>query len=310
MELVLPDRSQWKVDDKEWMKQHRAKWKEIREAFKHVKNINLKYLRCLKEYYLKGEISETVYYEDIAQHDLNVERKYNPEKPFDRFWSYATLLDLWLTADRSKKNLKDIVTRYDEPPIYPSQAVFLEKMRYYPEKGSLFLERDEEICHYLIPKRCRRRDYPDRKTEELFYYTVSSIFTNVILGIKNNIFGTKNPNPHNPVRFCLTALKDASIWKWKLIEKYDKDTIYNTYRSQEIEISLEKLFFQVSNIISNAREHNELAVEVAKELMDVYDDPKLPEPILKAVKQGLGSAKRKISKKKTAAKKKVSKKHL
>ncbi len=105
-EIEIPEwRQAWKVDDKQWMKERKAKWKDIKKRLPLVTwFLRKEDLEQLKNYFLYGH----------GEHPAPPREKwelyrYNPDCPLTV--EAPVIFECWLSADQSDEYFKRVLER-------------------------------------------------------------------------------------------------------------------------------------------------------------------------------------------------------
>jgi hypothetical protein len=271
-------RKAWKVDDPQWVKERKAKWKEIKKHLPEVawfvsKNVH----KELKNYFFYGH----GVYPAPAKEDWRIER-YDPNRPLGG--TAAALFECWLTPDRSDENFQRILARHvlekrdgrgrlviDRSPITSSRSRFRELMagHHFPAQGSLLDGLEERLYYLFGPTRGRREDFPDLSDKE-FRYTVSLAYGFSVSVLKRFLF-TDAPNPYDIAPYVVPEYCDSMVIYYELLLEEDSEKRVIDFSKQAA------TYLQVIVDIANGeREATEIQQQVARRLLDCLPVSRLP----------------------------------
>jgi len=254
------DISAWKTDDKAWMKERRAGWKDIKNTIDQLTSVRGRDKKFLKTFYLTGEIN-------IDEMRKVFGRRWtDPDKPFLPMEA-SILYECWLTADQSDDNWNRIKESYEERrsrAMYDSCREFLGTLDYYPESGALFGGLEERLYHFLCPTRCRPEDYPHLNREQ-YISAAWGVYGKTKMALIE-FLKSESPNPNNFVRYRLSEWRDSIAPTFVKIPK-------------ELLDALHQIVKPAHNIINNPTAYSDVVVDVAKEVEAILKDESLPQPI-------------------------------
>jgi len=161
--ISLPEwRKAWKLDDKEWMKQRRKQWREIKSSVEIASwFLTKERKKHLKNFFMTG----SGYIPELPEEEWEW-YCYHPDlRPFGG--EAVVLFECWLSADQSEENWAHIKDKHSDDALRGSMWRFRElfKENYYPAHGKLFGDVEERLYHQLCITRCRPEDYPDSYTK-------------------------------------------------------------------------------------------------------------------------------------------------
>ena len=263
MPNLIYDKAAWKINDKEWMASRKSQWKEVVKTLKLLHANQKKDIPIIKQFFFTGDVSiellmET-YWRDEDEVDNNLPFKFQTT-------SISELLELWLTEDLREENLSSIVHKYDKNKLANSRHEFLDILQVFPKNGSIYFGREEMICKYLSPARCRRDDYPNDELYKSCALEVHGIVVTRVL----EFLRAKHPNPHHYGRLLLDD------WKENLIPALECDSEFTLY-------CIEQITSEAYSIVTKPKNKTPLVLEVSRYILALLSNERLPKPILKTI---------------------------
>ncbi|WP_111978176.1 hypothetical protein [Algibacillus agarilyticus] len=104
----LIDTSAWRLDDKEWVKNRKAKWRELSKVIKQDKKMSAKDVNSYKNYYLTGQL-------DGAESDRNY-KEFNP------------IICMMFHADQTEKGLTKV---FEDCAFFRSELSFSRYIEFF-----------------------------------------------------------------------------------------------------------------------------------------------------------------------------------
>ena len=238
-------KSAWKTDDKEWMKERRAKWKKVQVRLKDMFFIKKDFKAAIKEYFMTGAEGEG----------------HGSMKKLD----VAPLIELWLHPDDSPENWARIKKKYDSSLWGMSRYRFLDTVRSLGDDHlsgsteSFFDGRDERLYDLFAKRRLKREDYLDLGDDEFHKKAWGSfrLAANIVHALLDDVF-----NPYNSLSYRLEEWHDA-------IElAYDPERVEFDWVVQ-----------LVDRVHRDPDQFTPEQVDLAKRVAAILSDPTLPEQV-------------------------------
>lgn len=237
--------SAWKTDDKEWMKERRAKWKDVQIRLKEMFFFKKDFKSAIKQYSMTGEEGEG----------------YGSMKKLD----VAPLIELWLHPDDSPENWAGIKKKYDSSLWGMSKYRCLETIHglgtdeLIGSTESFFDGRDERLYDLFGKRRLKREDYPELDDDEFHKKAWGSfrLAANIVNALLDEVF-----NPYNSLNYRLEEWRDA-------IElAYDPERVEFDWVVQ-----------LVDRVHRDPDQFTPEQVDLARRVATVLADPTLPENV-------------------------------
>lgn len=274
-------RKAWKVDDPQWVKERKAKWKEIKEHLPNVAwFVSKDKHKKLKNYFFYGH----GIYPTPPEEDWRIKR-YDTDRPLKG--TAAALFECWLTPDRSDENFHRILARHvlekrdgrgrliiDRSPITTSRARFRELMagHRFPAQGSLLDGLEERLYYLFGPTRGRREDFPDLSEKE-FQYTVSMSYSFAVSVLKRFLFA-EVPNPYDIAPLVVLEYCDSIVLSYeRVLHEHGVERAINNSKQA---VAYLKAFVDIAD---GVREATELQQQVARQLLECLPVSELPQVV-------------------------------
>lgn len=278
-------RKAWKVDDPQWVKARKAKWKEIKKHLPEVAWFVSKGThKKLKNYFFYGH----GIYPAPAYEDWRIERYY-PNQPLRG--EAAVLFECWLTPDRSDESFQRILARHvhesrngrgrlvvDLSEITSSRSRFRELMagHRFPAQGSLFDGLEERLYYLFGPTRGRREDFQDLSEKE-FRHTVSMSYGFAVSVLKRFLFADA-PNPYDIAPHVLPEYCDSIVISYeRVLDEHGEERAINNSKQAAAYLQI------IVDIADGVRESTELQQQVARRLLDCLPVSRLPDIVRKNI---------------------------
>ena len=242
----------WQTDDKEWMKQRRAKWKEIQIRVNQLEHRNAKDKQVAKKFFLTGES--------------------DPAQPIE-MTEVGALYEMWLHPDHSLERWEEVRDRYlaDRHLVYRYHDSISDFLRgalnlVNPENNGLgpeesFFDGLEEQFFYFF----KLNEFSKINESKGIPLTEEQLLKKAQSGIAyvrsfHNYLRTPNPNP-----YLITRWK-VPYWHEAMLIACEGDFL-----------GLEWMIEELCAILNNPQERHPLVVEMAEKIDEVLKDPNLKE---------------------------------
>lgn len=265
--------SQWKTNDKDWMKVRKAAWKDVKPKIDKLIFLDREEKRALKDYFLTGNEGELIRLsreeERVLKEYFQIDDAALPEVPQPpsvlQKMEAAPLLEMWLNPDRSDAAWAAIKDKYANVPWATSpwdHARFRfeeinSSLDSYADGGSFFDGMEERMCRWFKLDTLKREDWPE--WTDRAYTSATKRALSWARSFDNYLRDT-NPNPYSIKRFQVRYWRDA------MVVAYEGDFL-----------GLEWMIRSLADVLRHPDKHHPLSVEMAKELQVVLKDPALPE---------------------------------
>ncbi len=233
----------WKTDDKAWMKQRRAQWKQVKECLNKLDLSEKGFLKPLKSYYLTGEYPD------------------DKEYPMSRL-EYAPLIEIWFDPEQTEENWQQIKSKYADWKWSDAKRRFKEIAR---ELGFAYMTGSEEsffaglehrIYRFMFPSGLKRDDHPELTDEQFSDLVFRGIRQTASF---DRVFMVDIANPY--------SLIFLEVEKWH-------DALLLGYQERgEFTWCVE----WVDRILPNPDAYQACKVQLAKEIAAVLENPNLPQ---------------------------------
>lgn len=239
----------WKVDDKEWMKQRKAAWKDVKRKIACILNVSPEERRTLKDYYLFG--------------------KEDPELPLSKVHT-GPLFELWLCPDRSEEHWKIVKEKYTDRQRSNACNEFvtvnMNLKEYAPDGGSFFDGLEERLCRWFGLDRLRREDWPAMNDDQFR----SMAKDRMLLVIEIQTYLTDEfSNVFDITRYLIPKWRDALMIAYEQLPELKPH--FRQFKS---------LAKTVKDILDNPNAYNDVKVSMAKEIRDLFSDKALPDQVI------------------------------
>ncbi len=236
----------WKIDDKEWMRLRKAKWKEIKKKVDMLYFLGNKQKQMLKNYFLIGVLES-----DYPLGEMDV----------------PLLLEIWMHPDRSDMNWQKIKEKYTWRQWSDSRLRFAEINRglddYSPDGSSFFDGLEERLCRWFYFDRLRREDWPDLTDDQFMRMAEQTL---PMARTFDTYLRSQNPNPYDITRYRVSEWKDA------MVLAYEGDFL-----------GLSWMIESLCAVLTEPDKYHELVSEMAQELKCALNDSDLPDAAKKRI---------------------------
>lgn len=236
----------WKVGNKDWIKERRENWKNVKRKIDKLGFLDKDEKKALKEYYLAG-IQDS----DYPLSNMNG----------------GALLELWLHPDKSVKHWDEVKTKTEKSKNrfkYASNKEFININAHIEkycidDEQSFFDGLEERLCKYFNCDRLRREDWPELE-EGVFLKKAKEELE--LCRSFDNYLRLKAPNPYDITRYKVNRWNDAM------------QIAYNPkHKIQGLDWMIEAM----CAVLNAPDSHHELVVNMANEINDVINDSVFPE---------------------------------
>lgn len=252
----------WNVGDKEWVRQRKQAWKDIKPKVDQLTFLDREQRQVLKDYYLSGYEGEElpVMPPLSALNTLDDILALLPNekiRPSLQDMEAAPLLEMWLCPDHSNEFWESIKGKYEDWQW--SDARFRFKainrgLRFAPGGASFFDGLEERMFYFLWPGRMRRSDWPNISDEEFLKLAGKSIR---LVQDFVSYFMDEQASPFDVIQYRICEWRDAL------------DVAFQPHPH------LKHLMAWIKRILDSPSEYDEVKLKMAKQLDAVLRDPDL-----------------------------------
>lgn len=270
-DIKVPNREAWKTDDKVWTKQRREQWKNIKISLNRIAGLKAHNIKYLKQYYLTG--LEADFFPLISwefKEGLLYELWFHPDQSVKNWELLRERQRDWVRFEKEKRyhhSLEDEVDiRVQEAKrifLYYSNLISPGEDDQFPKtQVSFFCGLEESLFHFLCPEMqsFNRERFKSNITDEEF---LEEAYGHYQTGALNCLLYLEMPKENvNPY----------VISRWRVPEFHD--AILIGYRDRP---EFEWLIDLVDAVLADPNGFHETQVQLAEEVQEVLNDPKLPQ---------------------------------
>lgn len=259
--------SAWRVDDQEWVRERKIKWKSVEQSLRDgFFPFNKLAKKAIKHYFMTGKSLPA---EDFA----GTFREPDFERPL-YFIEGQVLLECWLSPDASRENWDRIKSKYEDWRIMSSRRFFRQQIRKYPRDRAIFDGHDKDLYYFFGPTRCRRQDYPSLSDDE--YMSAATDVSSYLGSALWEFLVRDYVNPHDFTPLVVDEYLDS------LVPMYER-WIENGKNYQR---SLSYISCIVRDIISHPERKCGEQVLVANIIYHAFDEMDLPAGLRDEIEEG------------------------
>ena len=270
-DIKVPNREAWKTEDKVWTKQRREHWKHVKDSLYQITQLEKRNIKYLKQYFMSGQEDDCfplICWE--FKEGLLYELWFHPDQSIENWEQLRERHRNWIRAEKGKRYHPSLEDEHDTRVKeaarlfkYYSDYSHLNLGDHFPKTGvSFFCGLEKQLIHFLCPEMqgFSRDRYKSNVTDEEFLEEAAKHYQG---GAMRCVLYLETPKENvNPY----------IISRWRVPEFHD--AILIGYRELP---EFEWLIAYVDAVLADPNSYHETQVQLAEEVQDVLNDPKLPQ---------------------------------